>query len=286
MVQLRVEREKQTNLEKTVHFVANAAHGGAEMVVLPEMFVCPYESDVFPWYAESFTSGPTLRLLAHLAREHHLYLVGGSLPEKTPHALYNSCPVFDPQGELVAVHRKIHLFDVCLPTMRFEESLVFSPGSSFTLFDTPWGRVGAMICYDVRFPELARLYALHGATIIVAPAAFNHVTGPLHWELTFRARALDNQVFMVGVSPAPHPHSQYRAYGHSMVTNPWGQIVQEMGEEEGVTVVELHLEEIRRVRENLPLLKHRRNDLYAIFRRQDFPLYPSCDTLIDELEKE
>ncbi|MGC8778512.1 MAG: nitrilase-related carbon-nitrogen hydrolase, partial [Candidatus Caldatribacteriaceae bacterium] len=184
------------------------------------------------------------------------------------------------------LHRKLHLFDVDLEEVRFEESRVFSPGVSPTLFDTPWGRVGVMICYDVRFPEVARFYALKGAVMITVPAAFNHVTGPAHWELTFRARALDNQVFMVGVAPAPNPQSQYRAYGHSIITDPWGRVVREMQGEEGFMVESLKLEEVRSVRKALPLLRHRRAEIYAIFEREDFRLPPPCVKLIHRLNGE
>lgn len=266
ITQFRVEKSKKENLEKAAYWVSTAAQNGAEIVVLPEMFVCPYELQYFPLVAESFPQGEALTLLAQLAKKHRLYLVGGSLPELSNGRFYNSSFIFDPQGELVARHRKIHLFDVELERLEFKESSVFSPGTSPTLFETPWGKIGVMICYDVRFPELSRHYALNGARMIVVPAAFNHVTGPLHWTLTFRARALDNQVFTVGASSAPNPESHYRAYGHSIIVNPWGQVMREMGDEEGFMVENLDLGEVERVRKALPLLRHRREDVYAIFQ--------------------
>ncbi|MEN3186162.1 MAG: carbon-nitrogen hydrolase family protein [Atribacterota bacterium] len=266
VTQFRVEKGKKKNLDKVEYWVSTVAQNGAEIVVLPEMFVCPYELKYFPFFAESFPQGEALTLLAQLAKKHRIYLVGGSIPERFNGRFYNSSFIFNPQGELVARHRKIHLFDVELERLEFKESRVFSPGDSATLFDTPWGKIGVMICYDVRFPEVARFYALKGAVMVVVPAAFNHITGPLHWTLTFRARALDNQVFMIGASPAPNPESQYRAYGHSIIVNPWGQVIREMGEEEGFLMENLDLGEIKRVRRSLPLLQHRREEVYMIFR--------------------
>lgn len=282
IVQLQVGRKKQENLEKVAFWTKLAAQEGANVVVWPEMFCCPYELSSFPLFAESFPEGEALALMAQLAKKHEIYLVGGSLPERFGNSLYNSSFIFDPKGKLVGLHRKIHLFDVHLPEVQFTESQIFSPGKTPTIFHTPWGKMGVMICYDVRFPELARLYALQGAVVIFVPAAFNHITGPSHWELIFRARALDNQVFMVGAAPAPHPAIQYRAYGHSIITNPWGSIRREMGEEEGFFVETLDLQKIHEVRESLPLLRHRKPEVYTLFIQEDFPLSPSYAKLIEK----
>jgi omega-amidase len=286
IVQLRVKDDRKENLARMEHWLGETVRNGAEIVALPEMFICPYELDCFPRFAESFPQGETVTLLAHLAKQHRIYLIGGSIPECSGDRLYNSCFIFNPQGELIGLHRKIHLFDVDLGEVRFEESRVFASGASPTLFDTPWGKIGVMICYDVRFPEVTRFYACKGANMVVVPAAFNHVTGPLHWELTFRARALDNQVFMVGVAPAPNPQSRYRAYGHSIITDPWGRVTREMGEEEGFMVEELDLQEVEKVRRALPLLRHRKEEVYALFEREYFHLEPPCVKLMNSLNGE
>ncbi|MCX7667982.1 MAG: carbon-nitrogen hydrolase family protein, partial [Atribacterota bacterium] len=174
-IQFRVEKNKKENLDKAGYWINTVAQNGAEIVVLPEMFVCPYELECFPLFAERFPQGESLTFLAQTAKKHRIYLVGGSLPELFDGQVYNSSFIFNPQGELIALHRKIHLFDVDLEEIEFKESKIFSPGTSPTLFDTPWGKIGVMICYDVRFPELSRFYALKGAIMMVVPAAFNHV---------------------------------------------------------------------------------------------------------------
>ena len=147
--------------------------------------------------------GQTWQLLRDTARECCVWLVAGSVPERDGDAIYNTCYVFDPTGTQRAKHRKVHLFDIDVTDgQRFFESDTLSPGQHYTLFDTPFGKVGVAICFDVRFAELFRILALEGAQLIVVPAAFNMTTGPAHWELLFRARALDNQCFLAGCAPA------------------------------------------------------------------------------------
>ena len=144
------------------------------------------------------------------------------------------------------------------------ESDVLTPGEDFTTFDTPWGKLGLMICYDIRFPELARLLALQGAKGIIVPAAFNMTTGPAHWELSFRARALDNQLYMAGIAPARDNSASYVAWGHTISTDPWGRVLIQLEEKEEIAFVEWDLEYLEKVRRELPLLKHRRTDLYRL----------------------
>ena len=133
-----------------------------------------------------------------------------------------------------------------------------------TVFDTEFGKMGLCICYDFRFPELARLMVDEGAQVIIVPAAFNMTTGPLHWELMFRQRAVDNQVYTIGAAPARDLNAGYHSWGHSIAVDPWGKVLMEMDEKLAVKVVELELDEVKKVREQLPLLKHRRGDIYAL----------------------
>lgn len=264
MVQFRTGPDKRENLLRMEEFVALLGREKVELVVLPEMFQCPYEVGHFPREAEQIPEGETVQYLMRLAQKYRVYLVGGSIPERKGNEFYNTSVILNPEGEILGIHRKIHLFDVDFADLYFQESSILSPGHSLTLCPTPWGTVGVMICYDLRFPELARLYALRGAKLIVVPGAFNPVTGPLHWELLFRARAVDNQVFMIGASPAPHPESSYQAYGHSLVVDPLGRVIRELGEEEAVLINDLDLSDVDRTRQKLPLLSHRRTDLYAV----------------------
>jgi omega-amidase len=270
LCQLMVSSDKQRNIAGAASLISQVVQAGAELVVLPEMFNCPYQLEFFGRFAETWGEGETLRFLAQSARENHCYLVGGSIPERDGNSLFNTSFVFNRQGELIAKHRKIHLFDVNLPgKITFQESMILKPGNAITSFATEFGRIGLGICYDVRFPELYRLLADEGAELIIIPAAFNLTTGPAHWDLLFRTRAVDNQVFMIGVSPARDPGGRYIAYGHSLVVNPWGEIIWQAGTEETVGIVDIDLDMVQKTRNELPVLKHRRRDLYRVEPKKD-----------------
>lgn len=263
LCQMLVKTNKQENLNQASIILQEAAAGGAQLAALPEMFNCPYDIHCFGDYAEKIPSGETTNYLANLARTNGLFLVGGSIPELVDNLIYNTSIVFNPKGEIIAKHRKVHLFDVRVKNgIEFTESQVLSPGNTTTLFETPWGKFGLEICYDIRFPELTRKMAKDGARLVIVPAAFNMTTGPVHWELLFRSRALDNQIFMLGTSPARNPHASYVAFGHSLAVNPWGQVLAQLDEKPGILMVDLDLTQIEEVREALPVLKQRREDLY------------------------
>lgn len=263
IVQSPVEEDKQANLAYAERAVAQAAGGGADLVVLPEMFNCPYYNAAFTANAEP-ADGPSVTRLSRAAAENSVYLVGGSIPLSEDGRIYNASFVFDRSGQVIAVHRKVHLFDIAIDGGQvFRESDTFTAGDGVTLFDTEFGKMGLCICFDFRFPELARLMALEGARCIFVPAAFNMTTGPAHWELMFRQRAVDNQLFTVGVAPA-RSYRGYVSYANSMAVSPWGDVLFRAGEEPDLAVVELDLEQIESVRRQLPLLSARRTDLYAI----------------------
>jgi len=264
LVQMKVIDDKEANLSRAEEMIKKAVGQGAKLIILPEMFNCPYEAAKFPVYAEE-VGGPTWQKLSIIAREIGVFLIGGSIPELDGDRIYNTSYIFDDQGRLIAKHRKMHLFDVDIKGgQTFKESDTLSAGDKVTVFETPSGKIGVAICYDIRFPELARLMVQKGTDIIVVPGAFNMTTGPAHWELLFRTRALDNQVFTIGVAPARNPESSYISYGNSIVVDPWGRVINRLGGEEGILVEELNLNLIERVRQELPLLKHRRLDLYKV----------------------
>lgn len=265
LVQMRVTADKGENLHAAKNWIDRCASEGAELVMLPEMFCCPYDATVFPKYAEP-EGGPAWQALSDAARHSGVTLVGGSMPEiDATGRIYNTCYIFDPTGQQIGKHRKMHLFDIDVTgRQRFRESDTLSPGSQVTVVETGFGRMGVAICYDVRFPELARLMVLQGAKILAYPGAFNMTTGPAHWEILFRTRALDNQVYTLGCAPARNTTAGYVSYGHSMVVSPWGSVVGQIGAEEGRLLAELDLEEIERVRRELPLLQHRRKDMYDL----------------------
>ncbi|NMM64971.1 carbon-nitrogen hydrolase family protein [Clostridium sp. P21] len=266
LCQMMVEKtSKQDNIEKARNMIISTAEQGAEIVVLPEMFNCPYNNKHFREYGEGSLKDETLSMLSQISKEKNIYLIGGSIPELHEGKVYNSSFIFNNEGKLIGKHRKMHLFDIDIKNkIKFKESEVLTPGDKVTIIDTKWGKMGVAICYDIRFPELTRIMALEGAKIVFIPAAFNMTTGPVHWDLSFRARALDNQIYMVGVSPARNVNYSYVAYGNSLVVDPWGKIINKLDEKEGILVQSINLDYIDEVRESLPLLKHRRTDLYKI----------------------
>lgn len=263
--QMNVRDKKIQNIEKALLNIETAAKNGSDIVVLPEMFNCPYNNSKFHEYAEDGENGETVKAVAKAAKESKVYLVAGSIPEYKEGRLYNTSFVFDKSGEVIGVHRKMHLFDVDVSgKIKFKESDTLFPGNNITVVDTEYCKIGIAICYDIRFPELIRLMALEGAKVIVIPAAFNMVTGPAHWDILIRGRAVDNQVFVTAASPARDENSGYVAYGNSMIADPWGNILAKAGSGEEIVYSDINLNELDRVRNELPLLKHRREDVYRL----------------------
>ncbi len=225
----------------------------ADFVMLPEIFTCPYDNSCFPQFAES-GKGETLRFLSNLARERKAYVIGGSIPELDDGKIYNTSYVFDRCGELIGKHRKIHLFDIDVKGGQyFKESDVLSPGREITVFDTEFGRMGVCICFDIRFPDLFIKMREAGVKMVFIPAAFNMTTGPAHWETLFKSRALDQQIYVLGCSPARDEGASYVAYGHSILTDPWGNVVCELGAEERILSAQIDFGYVDSVREQIPL---------------------------------
>lgn len=263
--------QKATKPETYAHIralFASIPDGAANLIMLPEMWNGPYEAKRFPDFAEP-EGGPSWQFLSALAKERHVYLCGGSVAEREDDRVYNTAYVFDPDGRQIAKHRKMHLFDIDVKGgQRFFESDTLSPGNDVTVFSTPFCKMGLCICYDFRFPELARLMVDAGAKVILVPAAFNMTTGPAHWELLFRQRAVDNQVYTVGVAPARDPAASYQSWGHSIVCSPWGEVLMQADEKESVAITSLDLDRVDEIRRQLPLLLQRRTDVYRLKRTE------------------
>ena len=204
--------------------------------------------------------------MSDYARKYHIYLIAGSMPEADDVGkVYNTSYIFDRDGKQIGKHRKAHLFDINVKNgQHFKESDTLTSGDHATVFDTEFGKMGVMICYDIRFPEFVRTMALDGARMIFVPAAFNMTTGPAHWELTFRARALDNQIYMLGCAPARDTQAGYISWGHSIVTDSWGKVMKQLDEKEGILIEEIDLDREDQIREQLPLLKHRKSEMYHL----------------------
>lgn len=265
--------DKVANLSHARSKVIEAAQAGAKLIVLPECFNSPYGCQYFPKYAEtvlpsppSQEKSPSWHMLSSVAKETNTYLIGGSIPEFVPETkkYYNTSLVFSPAGQLIATHRKTHLFDIDIPgKITFRESDVLTPGNKVTIFDIPeYGKIGLAICYDVRFPELAMIAARKGAFLLVYPGAFNLTTGALHWTLQARARAVDNQVYVAMCSPARDMDASYNAWGHSMIVNPNAEVLTEAEEKEAIVYAEADPANIAETRKGIPIYTQRRFDVY------------------------
>lgn len=267
LIQMPVSQDKEANVELACLKVSEAAKMSVDMVVLPEMFNCPYSNKYFSPYAEP-KGGDTWQAMSNCASKNEVFLVAGSMPELDEGRVFNTSFVFDPLGAQIARHRKVHLFDIdVVGGQRFFESETLSPGNEVTVFESPFGLIGLCVCFDLRFPELARLMTLKGAQVIVVPGAFNMTTGPAHWEIMFRQRAVDNQVFTIGVAPARDENGEYVSYGNSIVCSPWGEVLHRAGADEAVLIAEIDLSLNDSIRSQLPLLSALRNDLYTLIEK-------------------
>ena len=246
------------NLSVARRLIAQAVASGAQLLVLPEYFAIMGARDTDKLaLQEEFGTGPLQDFLAQAAREYGIWLVGGTIPlrSSSPDRVMNACLAFNPQGECVARYDKIHLFGFDNGAERFCESDTIAPGSQAVTFDTPFGRIGLSICYDLRFPELFR--SVGEVDIWLLPAAFTATTGRAHWEVLLRARAIENQCFVVAPNQGGlHPTGR-ETYGHSLIVDPWGQVLNCLAEGEGVVLAELKASQLERVRKTLPALAHR-----------------------------
>lgn len=275
VIQMNSTAEVSRNLDRAAALCARARERGARLAVLPENFalLSTSEADKFscaePAMAvggQGAQEGAILRQMRAVAREHQLYLVLGGMPERSaaPGHVYNSCVLLGPDGGVEAVYRKIHLFDVDLAragdATAYRESATVTPGDAGqqVVAATPWGGLGLSVCYDVRFPELYRGLGAAGARMLVVPAAFTLHTGKDHWHVLLRARAIENQCFVLAAAQQGRHGPTRQTYGHSLIADPWGTVLCECPEGEGVAVAELDFAAQDRIRSELPCLQHRR----------------------------
>lgn len=267
LCQMQVVEDKNENVAHALDMIKKASQK-ADIIILPEMWNCPYQTELFPLYAEEMDNSPTLNAICKAAKKQETYILAGSIPEKHDGKTHNSSFFINPEGEIIGVHRKIHLFDIDVPdAISFKESQTLTAGNNVTVIDTELGKIGICICYDIRFPELLRLMALEGAELIIVPGAFNMTTGPAHWKPLIKVRAVDNQVYVAAASPARDNKASYVAYGHSMVADPWGKVISEAGAGEEILYVTIDGSSIGKVRNELPLLKNRRTDIYQLRKK-------------------
>ncbi len=265
-LQMQATPDVNRNLDAARRLLANAAAQGAGLAVLPEYFCLMGHGDEAKLHiAEADGEGPIQAALSAMALEHGVWLVGGTLPLRTtdPTHARNTCLVFNPEGERVARYDKIHLFRYANARESYDEGRTLQAGDKPVTFTAGALRVGLSICYDLRFPELYR--ALGGASgespcdIITVPAAFTHTTGQAHWEILLRARAIENQCYVIASAQSGRHENGRRTWGHSMIIDPWGEVVAQCeADGEGVAVADLDLQRLQAVRSQLPALTHRR----------------------------
>ncbi len=256
-VQLWAGSDKAQNLDKAEAFVRDAQRQGARLVVLPEVFLWRGEHDQEAAAAESIP-GPSTQRLSALARQLGIHLLAGSILEAngSPRP-YNTSLLFDPRGEIIGRYRKLHLFDVDIPGhVTIRESDMRAPGDDVVVVATELGSIGLSICYDLRFPELYRALTSRGAEIIVVPAAFTFATGAAHWEILLRARAIENQVYVIAPDQIGKSPSGVVDFGNSMIVDPWGQTLARAADREMIIVAEIDLGYQQQVRTQLPALSH------------------------------
>ena len=258
-VQMISGPEVGANLTEAARLIALAAAQGAQLVALPEYFPLIGATDSERMAArEADDDGPIQQFMSATAKRHGIWLVGGSLPlvADNPAKMRNTCLVFDDLGQRVARYDKIHLFGFTRGTESYDESLTIESGAEVVAFDSPLGRVGLAICYDLRFPELFR--ALGEVDLLVIPAAFTETTGRAHWELLLRARAVENQCYVLASAQGGrHPNGRM-THGNSMIVDPWGEVLARLDKGSGICVAEIDPTRLGEVRSSLPALKHRR----------------------------
>jgi deaminated glutathione amidase len=262
-IQMSSTPEKAQNIAAAERLIREAVAAGAELVALPELWSCHGLEQVY-WENAEPIPGPTTDFLGGLARELGVYVLGGSILESESGAprLFNTSTFFDPAGELVTMYRKIHLFDVKAPDQEYVESRTIAPGREIVTAKAGAVTLGLSICYDLRFPELYRLLALRGAEVLAVPAAFTLQTGKDHWELLLRARAVENQAYVIAPAQWGQKADGRWTYGRSVIVDPWGTVLSTCPDRDGHALAELNLGYLDRFRIEFPALANRQPEAY------------------------
>ena len=255
----------KANLEEAEKLIKTAVQQDAKFVVLPENFAIMGLTEVDKVaIAETAGDGPIQQFLSQQAKRHNIWIVGGTIPIESgvPGKVYSASLLYNDSGEMIARYDKIHLFDVVLEDSNesYNESETIESGDDVVVVDTPFGKLGMAVCYDLRFPELFRAMADVGMEVCVLPSAFTNLTGRAHWESLLRARAIENLCYMIAPDQGGYHKSGRETYGDSMIIDPWGVVLNRLPHGTGVVVSDVDLEKLRRTRKNFPALQHRRLD--------------------------
>lgn len=263
-IQMVSGSDTAVNLAVAADLIDRAAAEGAELVVLPEYFPVISDDERAKFAVrESYGNGPIQQFLSDQARTHKLWLMAGSIPLDSgdPNRVYNSCLFYNPVGQAVARYDKIHLFDVQVESAKrevYKESTTIAAGNEVVVASTPFARIGMSICYDLRFPELYRQMLAEDVRIITVPSAFTWTTGQRHWELLLRARAVENLCFVIASNQGGQNTSRRRTWGHSMIIDPWGEILAVIEEGPGIACADIDLAGLESLRQSFPALEHRK----------------------------
>lgn len=267
VIQMDTRDNYEENMDAACRFIDEAAAKGAKLVTFPEVF---NYIGTEPREAEEIPNGPTITLMAKKAREHHIWIHCGSISEVNPNGekKYNTTVLLNPEGEEVARYRKLHAFDITLADgTETRESDRMQIGNDIVMVDTELGKFGLSICYDIRFPELYRYMAQNGCQVLFTPANFQMQTGKDHWEIILRTRAVENTCYVVAAGQIGKKRGTSLSYGSSLVADPWGTVIARAKETAGVTMAEIDLDYLDKVRRDLPCLKNKRNDIYEVIKK-------------------
>ena len=265
--QMDVVDDKKTNIETAIGLIREASSNNAKLITLPEMFNTPYTNEKFIENAEVENDSFTLNAMCDIAEEEGIYLQCGSITEKENDDYFNTAYLIEPTGKIIAKHRKIHMFDIDTDDVKFTESDTLTAGNTITTIKTPLATISLAICYDIRFPELWTLMNKNKTDIVLLPGAFNKTTGPAHWETLIRARAIDNQIYLAATSPSQIDNPYYVAWAHSMIVNPWGEIIAKAATGQEIIYADITREKLEQTRNQIPVLKNKRNDLYETVKK-------------------
>ncbi|MBL92771.1 MAG: hydrolase [Myxococcales bacterium] len=263
--QMTATEHMEDNLAACERLVQAASQAGAQMLCLPENFSFLGVEDQDNKKVADTLDGSSLKPFLALARKHQLWLSLGGYPEKNPNSdrPFNTHLLVTPEGQIESTYQKTHLFDVTLPTgQELKESKGITPGDRLEVTKTPMGTFGLSVCYDLRFPELYVALRQLGANILLIPAAFTTPTGMAHWETLLRARAIENQCYVVAAAQVGRHNKNRHSYGHAMIIDPWGTVIAQVGGKEGIALAPINIEKANDIRQRMPVMDHRRKDLY------------------------
>lgn len=264
-IQMTSGPDVQKNLNQAKELIAMAAGQGAKLIVLPEMFaVMGVDQMDKVKTRETFGDGPIQNFISEQAAKHRSWIIGGTLPivvDDSNDKVNATCLLFNDEGKVVARYDKIHLFDVTMSATResYHESKTTKAGNQIVVAQTPFGKIGLGVCYDIRFPELFRSMHDQGVEIVALPAAFTFTTGSAHWDILVRSRAVENQVYFIAAAQTGIHENGRKTFGHSMIVDPWGQVKASLPDTQGVVVSDIDLDYLKKIRGEFPVLSHRRN---------------------------